>query len=613
MSGDTAEGDPVRNAGPKKGEEGIQPRQRWANNREFILALVGEVFSLEAVWRFPYLCSINGGVVFFIPYFILLFCFGIPVFFLETALGQYTSEGGITAWRKICPMLEGLGIASQVLVTFHNIYYIVMLAWAILYLIFSFQTPLPWSTCDNVWNTVLCYNHISAFANPHMFRPGSNWSFLNNVTTIDFTASVGYENSTALFSMEKSSEMEFWFNRVLRISDDMTLYHVSWELASSLLLAWVLCYFCIWKGIKWMGKIVYFTATFPYLILIILFISGVTLPGAAEGIKFYLYPEFRKLVYPTVWFHAASQVLISCVLCKGVLTTLGSYNKYNSNCYRDCWLLCAVNSATTIFTAFVVFSVLGFMAHELGEAETNLIASGPNLVFIIFVGAVSLLPVPKFWAVLVFLLFLFVSLDNQFVCVDSLATTITDLFPHHLRRRGHREILVLVIAVICFLLGLPFLTEGGLLLFHVIDTFALSEISFFTIALLETIAIGWVYGADRFYDNIEDMIGYRPFPVLKYCWMFITPLICGLKLLENITEMETIYLNGYVPGYWCKLLSTLLMAAPLLCIPISVLVAVVRDSQDMALPSKELRQARPHKPRLTLCKRVIIRAQGLSP
>lgn len=45
--------------------------------------------------------------VFFIPYFIFLFFCGIPVFFLETALGQYTSEGGVTAWRKICPMFEG--------------------------------------------------------------------------------------------------------------------------------------------------------------------------------------------------------------------------------------------------------------------------------------------------------------------------------------------------------------------------------------------------------------------------------------------------------------------------------------------------------------------------
>lgn len=51
--------------------------------------------------------SLSFSGVFFIPYFVFLFFCGIPVFFLETALGQYTSEGGVTAWRKICPMFEG--------------------------------------------------------------------------------------------------------------------------------------------------------------------------------------------------------------------------------------------------------------------------------------------------------------------------------------------------------------------------------------------------------------------------------------------------------------------------------------------------------------------------
>lgn len=44
---------------------------------------------------------------FFVPYVIFFICCGIPVFFLETALGQFTSEGGITCWRKVCPLFEG--------------------------------------------------------------------------------------------------------------------------------------------------------------------------------------------------------------------------------------------------------------------------------------------------------------------------------------------------------------------------------------------------------------------------------------------------------------------------------------------------------------------------
>lgn len=50
-------------------------------------------------------CTLTGA--FLIPYVVFFICCGIPVFFLETALGQFTSEGGITCWRKVCPLFEG--------------------------------------------------------------------------------------------------------------------------------------------------------------------------------------------------------------------------------------------------------------------------------------------------------------------------------------------------------------------------------------------------------------------------------------------------------------------------------------------------------------------------
>ena len=55
--------------------------------------------------------------------------------------------------------------------------------------------------------------------------------------------------------------------------------------------AWVLIFFCLFKGVQSSGKVVYFTATFPYVVLIILVIFGATLDGASDGIEFYLKPE----------------------------------------------------------------------------------------------------------------------------------------------------------------------------------------------------------------------------------------------------------------------------------------------------------------------------------
>ena len=81
-------------------------------------------------------------------------------------------------------------------------------------------------------------------------------------------------------------------------------------------------------------QIVYFTATFPYVLLTILLVRGVTLDGAADGIKYYVKPDFSRLGDGQVWVDALTQVLYSSGSGEGFLPTLGSYNKFHSNSFR---------------------------------------------------------------------------------------------------------------------------------------------------------------------------------------------------------------------------------------------------------------------------------------
>jgi solute carrier family 6 amino acid transporter-like protein 5/7/9/14 len=74
----------------------------------------------------------------------------------------------------------------------------------------------------------------------------------------------------------------------------------NWRLALTLLLAWILICAALIKGVKSSGKVAYFTALFPYVVLLILLVRGVTLPGAWTGIKKFLEPEWKELYNPKV-------------------------------------------------------------------------------------------------------------------------------------------------------------------------------------------------------------------------------------------------------------------------------------------------------------------------
>ncbi|GAA6090751.1 sodium- and chloride-dependent creatine transporter 1 isoform X1 [Tachysurus ichikawai] len=227
--------------------------------------------------------------VFLIPYILFIFFGGIPIFFLEIALGQFMKAGSIAVWN-IAPLFKGLGCASMVIVFFCNTYYIMVLAWGFYYLIKSFTTILPWSTCTNYWNTENCIEsfHQDACKNGSI----GNFTFMNKTCE-------ELENST-------SPIVEFWENKVLHISAGLEVPgQINWEVTLCLMAVWVMVYFSVWKGVKFTGKIVYFTAMFPYVVLIILLVRGVTLPGAYSGIIYYLQPDWSKLKHAQIEVHVS--------------------------------------------------------------------------------------------------------------------------------------------------------------------------------------------------------------------------------------------------------------------------------------------------------------------
>ncbi|XP_032386849.1 sodium- and chloride-dependent GABA transporter 3 isoform X2 [Etheostoma spectabile] len=475
-------------------------RGQWASKTEYILVVAGNVVGLGNVWRFPYLCYKNGGGAFLVPYCLLAVVCGIPLFLLETSFGQFSQEGFITSWRKLCPLAQGIGF-GQLTITLCGFIYILIEAWALFYLVFSFRSKLPWVSCDNTWNTANCR--------------GLQTSPSSNVTA-------NLTNTT-------SAATEFWERRVLGMSGGIEeLGSVRWELALCLLACWVICYFSIWKGVRSSGK---------------------------------------------VWIEAGSQIFFSYSLSSGTLHILGSYNEYNNNCYMDCFWLCLLNSGTSFVAGFVVFSVLGFMAQKQGVSVDAVVESGPSLAFLAYPQATAMMPFPQFWTVCFFLMLILLTVDTHFVIVESFITTVTDLFPKWFRVPLRHKMFVFAICASSFLIHLTLVTEGGIYIFQLIDFYGCTRVSQNFVAVCECLAVGWVFGADRLSDIIEDMTGQRPSVFFKLCWKYFIPLLTLTSFILYLVDYKALKFNNwYVYPDWAYALGWTMTLSSVLMVPLCAAV-----------------------------------------
>lgn len=523
-----------------------EEREKWGKKIDFMLSCIGYAVGLGNVWRFPYLCYENGGATFLIPYFIMLAINGIPLFYMELAIGQYLSLGTVGAWTALCPIARGIGFGMIMVSFLVSIYYNLIIAWCLLYLFESFRKDVPWKHCGNKWNTPLCSETTE--------RADFNCSAIG--------LAVGCKTT--------SPSEEFFNHYILKITDSISdMGSVSWQIVLCLILAWAIVYLCLIKGVASSGKVVYFTATFPYLVLFILMIRGATLEGSLDGVLFYLKPDVSKLKDPRVWVRAASQIFYSLGVGFGSLITFGSYNKFNNNCERDAIIVSCVNCGTSFFAGFVVFSVLGFMAQTLKVEVGDVVTSGPGLAFVGYPEAIAQMPVSTLWAILFFFMLLTLGLDSQFAMVECVVTGLSDEYPKYLRR--YKPFFLIGVCVLMFLLAIPMCSQGGMYVFNLFDMQS-GGISLLFIGFCEAAVIGWGVGTQTLGDMIEKMIGKRPNIFFLICWKYLSPLATLVIIIASLAQWGGIsYDKKPYPG-WAEFFGWLLALASMVMVPIFAIV-----------------------------------------
>ena len=455
-------------------------KELWQSRTSFVLASIGSAIGLGNIWRFPYVCYECGGGAFLIPFLVALLTAGIPLMVLEYSVGHKFSKPAPLALGSLKKGFEVLGWFALLVGFGIATYYAVIMGWAFNYLGYSFN--LAWG--DNT--------------------------------------------------------QSFFFDQFLKISESpMQLGSVQWMIALGLILTWIAIVAAIWKGAKPVGKVVYFTVIIPWIILLVFVARGLTLPGALEGLKYYLTPNFSALLNYRVWLHAYSQVFFSLTIGFGVQITYASFLPRDSDVVNNAVLVSLADAATAFVGGFAVFSTLGYYANQSGLPVSEVVQAGPQLAFVTYPTIIQMLPFGSVvFGTLFFLMLLTLGIDSAFSLVEAGAASLIEKYK---LKRLHVNI---GFALIAGLVGLIYTTRSGLYWLDIVDYF-MNNFGLLVVGILMCIAVGWFYKHEEIREYANSKSDFTIGKWWDFSIKYLTPVVVGALFLTNVVDRVKSAYGGY--------------------------------------------------------------------
>lgn len=418
-------------------------RLNWGNRFTFILSTVGAAVGFGNFLRFPYLVYRNGGGVFLIPYILAIIFLGEKIMLLELSLGQITQKTAVKSFQKIAPKSIGIGVCAVFFGSFIILtYYNVIICWSIIYFIYSFVSPLPWT----------------------------------------------------------DDPQRFFYDVILEKSSGLWVINgISWKAAIALLFVWVFIFFSVWKGIKSLSIVSYLTVPLPFIVLIIFIIRGFFLPGSWTGIYYYLKPDFSKLFTSELWLSAIGQVFFSMSLAAGIMTGYASYNKKKQNIAVDTVTISIIDASFSIFSGFCIFQILGYMAFVKNTTIDQVTTSGIGLAYVAFPDALASMPWSNFFSVIFFFTLFSLGISSANSLCEACTGSIKDAFP-----QVDSLWISLFVCISGYLCGIIFTLSNGFYFLDLVDHYT-SDYCLVGIGLLECVLIGYFIATTPLLTKLKDI------------------------------------------------------------------------------------------------------------
>ncbi|MGO1434804.1 MAG: sodium-dependent transporter [Canibacter sp.] len=460
-------------------------RGQWTSQAGFIFAALGSAVGLGNIWRFPGVAYENGGGAFLIPYIIALLTAGIPILFLDYAIGhRFRGSAPLALRRAAGKPGEALGWFQVMICVFIAIYYTAVIAWTASYFIFSFN--LKWKNAES----------------PAAFFTGEYLQVGESQFTLDFVP--GVLIPLVLF----------------------------WVVALAILAAGVA------KGVQ-RANVVFI----PLLVIsfIALVIGALFLPGASAGLNEFFTPDFAALGHASVWIAAYSQIFFSLSIAFGIMLTYSSYRKRRSNLSGPGLVVAFGNSSFELLAGIGVFAALGFFATQQSTSIDQLEGlTGVGLAFMTFPAIVSEMPIAPVFGILFFGSLLLAGITSLISILEVVIAGIMDKF--YLSRTATVWGVGGGLAIISVIL---FGTTSGLFTLDTIDKFA-NEVGIVLSAIVTCVLVLWVYRRGKeLSTHVSRISTFKIDKIWRFLVGVVSPVVIGVMLIQVIIALIGDGYEGY--------------------------------------------------------------------
>ncbi|WP_249967618.1 sodium-dependent transporter [Histophilus somni] len=458
-----------------------QKRETFSGRRAFILAAIGSAVGLGNIWRFPYTTYENGGGAFIIPYLIALLTAGIPLLFLDYAIGHRHRGGAPLSYRRFNPHFETFGW-WQVLVNFIiGIYYAVILGWAASYTYFSI---------NNFWG---------------------------------------------------DKPIEFFLNEFLKMGD--ITQGVSFEfvgmVTGPLIAVWLIALGILALGVqKGIAKSSSILMPILVIMFVILVVSSLFLPGAEKGLDALFSPDWSKLSDPSVWIAAYGQIFFSLSICFGIMITYASYLKKDSDLTGSGLVVGFANSSFELLAGIGVFAALGFMAATAGQEVSDVAKGGIGLAFFAFPTIINQSPFGEFIGVLFFGSLTFAALTSFISVIEVIISAVQD----KLRIRRVKVTFIVGLPMM-FCSVILFGTTTGLPMLDVLDKFV-NYFGIVAVAFVSLVAIVSNEKLTSLGNHLNETSSFKVGFIWRLCIVLTTGILAFMLFSEGAKVFSEGY-EGY--------------------------------------------------------------------